>query len=190
MRIIAGQFKGRRLLAPKGRTTRPLPDRAKESIFGILTPYLEGANAADLFCGTGSFGLEALSRGARHCWFADRDRSAIALLTRNIETVRAEENATVWSGDIERRLPAWLATLSEPLDIVFVDPPYALARRWASQGRCRVLEALAGAVAADGLVVYRTPRELSAMAWTEEFLLQREKTYASMTVSFLAPLAR
>ena len=159
MRIIAGQFKHRRLLAPKGRTTRPLPDRVKESLFGILTPRLEGANVADLFCGTGSFGIEALSRGARHCWFADHDRSAIARLERNIETVGAGERTTVWSGDIERRLPAWLAQLPDRLDVVFVDPPYALGRRWAESPRCRVLEALVGAVATDGVIAYRTPRD-------------------------------
>ena len=173
MRIIAGQFKHRRLLAPKGRVTRPLSDRVKESLFGILTPWLEGANAADLFCGTGSFGLEALSRGARHCWFADRDRSAVTLLQRNIETVGAGQRATVWSGDIDRRLPMWLRQMPDRLDVVFVDPPYALARRWADLGRCRVLEILVGAVAADGVIVYRTPRDLPATAWPKGLVLDR-----------------
>ena len=80
MRIIAGEFKGRQLLAPVGDATRPITDRAKQSLFDILTPIITDANVYDIFAGTGSLGLESLSRGAKFSTFFEIDRSAIARL--------------------------------------------------------------------------------------------------------------
>src|SRR5438094_5779339 len=85
MRIIAGEFRGRRLLAPESDTTRPITDRVKQSLFDILAPRMEGATVLDLFAGTGSMGLESLSRGAAAAWFFEADRPALARLRRNIE---------------------------------------------------------------------------------------------------------
>jgi len=87
MRVIAGEFRGRKLLGPEGEVTRPITDRVKQSLFDILTPRLEGAIVWDLFAGTGSLGLEALSRGAQQAVFFETDRSAVARLRRNIETL-------------------------------------------------------------------------------------------------------
>src|SRR5215212_6812606 len=78
MRIIAGQFGGRKLLAPPSNATRPITDRAKQSLFDILSPDIEGALVYDCFAGTGSMGLECLSRGSRHAFFFEADRSALA----------------------------------------------------------------------------------------------------------------
>src|SRR3954463_10464834 len=85
MRIIAGEFRGRKLLAPEGDITRPITDRVKQSLFDILTPEIEGAKVYDLFAGTGSMGLECLSRGAKHSTFFESDRSAVTRLKKNIE---------------------------------------------------------------------------------------------------------
>jgi len=85
MRIIAGEFRGRKLLPPEGAVTRPITDRVKQSLFDILAPRLEGALVSDLFAGTGSLGLESLSRGARQAVFFETHRGAVARLRRNIE---------------------------------------------------------------------------------------------------------
>ena len=192
MRIIAGQYKGRRLLSPEGTVTRPITDRVKAALFNSLLPWLPDAAVADLFCGSGSMGLEALSRGARHCWFAERDRPAIAMLERNLDMVRAEGGATVWQGDILLRLPAWLAELPGKLDIVFLDPPYELADRWfageaepqSAAERDGTFAALAGVLAADGVAVFRTPRRLNLPAAVGGLELGRRKEYGSMALNF------
>ena len=84
MRIIAGEFCGRKLLSPEGDTTRPITDRVKQSLFDIVSPYIEGAAVYDCFAGTGSMGLECLSRGAAHVTFFELDKSAGERLRRNI----------------------------------------------------------------------------------------------------------
>jgi len=105
VRIIAGEFRGRLLVEPRFDTTRPITDRAKQSLFDILSPILEDAVVYDCFCGTGSMGLECLSRGARHATFFDMDRHALAGLKKNIETLGVQDRATVMASDIFKLLP-------------------------------------------------------------------------------------
>ena len=120
MRIEAGQYKGRKILGrPKEATARPITGRVRRSVFGTLGERLIAAAVADLYCGTGTLGLEALSRGASRCWFAERDRATLQRLRRNIEDLGAGEVATVWAGDVTRRLGAGrtaglLAAVSAP----------------------------------------------------------------------------
>src|SRR6185503_18794260 len=100
MRIIAGRFRSRVLLGPEDeRTTRPITDRVKQSLFDILTPLLPDARVYDCFAGTGSMGLEALSRGAAHATFFEQDRSALTRLRKNIETLGVAGGATVIAQD-------------------------------------------------------------------------------------------
>lgn len=122
MRIIAGEFRGRKLLPPQGEATRPITDRVKQSLFDILAPRLPGARVYDCFAGTGSMGLEALSRGAEHVTFFEADRSAHARLRRNIDTIGSGAKATVVSGDLFR----WFDSARPPerADFIFLDPPY------------------------------------------------------------------
>lgn len=122
LRVIAGTARGRRLIAPEGRTTRPITDRAKESIFNMIESRagVAGAVVVDLFAGSGSFGIESLSRGAAHVTFVERDRRALAALTANLETLGFADRATVRRGDVN----AVVAGLG-PVDIAFCDPPYA-----------------------------------------------------------------
>jgi 16S rRNA (guanine966-N2)-methyltransferase len=122
MRIIAGQWRGRALLAPPGESTRPTSDRAREGLFSMLASRLgsfEGLRVADLFAGTGALGLEALSRGAGHCTFVERDRSALAAIERNIAKLGAEGRSEVRPGAVERA-----ARPREPFDLILMDPPY------------------------------------------------------------------
>jgi 16S rRNA (guanine966-N2)-methyltransferase len=121
MRIIAGDWRGRRLVAPKGQATRPTADRARETLFSMLTSRLGGVSGlvvADLFAGSGALGLEALSRGAARCTFVERDRAALAALETNVATLGAGANADVRAGDALR------TTARAPADLIFADPPY------------------------------------------------------------------
>lgn len=122
MRIIAGQWRGRPLVAPPGDSTRPTSDRAREGLFSMLASRLgsfDGLRVADLFAGTGALGLEALSRGAAHCTFIERERSAIVAIERNIAKLDAGARSEVRTGAVERAGPP-----REPFDLVFMDPPY------------------------------------------------------------------
>jgi len=126
MRVIAGEFKGRRLTAPKDAQVRPTQDRVKEAIFSMLAPQLEDAVAVDLFAGSGSLGIEALSRGARLAYFCDVNPESLRLVRRNIETVGAQARAVLLACDW-RQAPARIdPQKSGPVTIVLVDAPYDL----------------------------------------------------------------
>lgn len=122
MRIIAGRWRGRPLLAPPGDATRPTSDRTREALFSMLTSRLgsfEDLRVADIFAGTGALGLEALSRGASHCTFVERDREALAALKSNIAKLGAER------ADV--RAHAAESFTGGDYDVVFLDPPYGSA---------------------------------------------------------------
>jgi 16S rRNA (guanine966-N2)-methyltransferase len=122
MRIIAGQWRGRRLVAPVGDATRPTADRARETLFSMLTSRLGGftdLRVADLFAGSGALGLEALSRGAASCLFVENDRAAAAAIEGNIAALSAS-GATLRHGSALSP-----ATMTEPFDLILIDPPYA-----------------------------------------------------------------
>jgi 16S rRNA (guanine(966)-N(2))-methyltransferase RsmD len=128
MRIIAGEFRGRRLLPPEGDTTRPITDRVKQSLFDILAPVIEGATVYDCFAGTGSMGLECLSRGAKFATFFEADRSALKRLEKNIATLAVSERSKVVSGDLFRWFDSRTAKREDGADLIFLDPPYRFLR--------------------------------------------------------------
>ena len=142
MRIIAGTTKGRRLVGPEGMDTRPPTDRMREAVFSILGPDVEDGAVLDLYAGTGSFGLEALSRGAASAVFVERDRRAVRALRTNIAAVGL--GGRVVADGVIGALRRERATY----DLAFVDPPYTMA----SPSVSRVLTLLAG-VLADGAIV-------------------------------------
>ncbi|MFA5970317.1 MAG: 16S rRNA (guanine(966)-N(2))-methyltransferase RsmD [Sphingomonas sp.] len=121
MRIIAGQWRGRPLLAPKGETTRPTADRTREALFSMLTSRLgsfEDLSVADLFAGSGALGLEALSRGAATCLFAEQDRAAIDALRTNIAKLGA------MGADVRAQSVLAPGPATKPVDLMMMDPPY------------------------------------------------------------------
>lgn len=124
MRIISGFAGGRRLLAPAGNKTRPTSDRVREALFSILGPPPDGCLVLDLFAGSGGLGLEALSRGAHHAVFVDRDKSAQKALRHNIREVGVEGASDVHQGDSLRVL-ASLEETGRQFHWIFIDPPYA-----------------------------------------------------------------
>ncbi|MBK8981783.1 MAG: 16S rRNA (guanine(966)-N(2))-methyltransferase RsmD [Ignavibacteria bacterium] len=119
MRIISGIYKGRRLISPENKKVRPTSDRAKETLFNILNNIIdfEGMNCLDLFCGSGALGLEAVSRGADKCVFADRD---VSVVLKNIAVLKAEEKCITVKGDAVN----YISSVSEKFDLIFCDPPY------------------------------------------------------------------
>jgi 16S rRNA (guanine966-N2)-methyltransferase len=161
LRIIAGAWRGRPLLAPAGHATRPTSDRAREGLFSMLQSRLgtfEGLEVADLFAGTGALGLEALSRGAAHCTFIEKERDALEVLRRNVDRLGAADRAVLRAQSVEHAAPP-----NRPCDLILIDAPYgsevleiALARlvdpAWLAPGGWVSVETAAGNEAVpDGL---------------------------------------
>ncbi|MBN8484486.1 MAG: 16S rRNA (guanine(966)-N(2))-methyltransferase RsmD [Sphingomonadales bacterium] len=122
LRIIAGEWRGRKLIAPAGDTTRPTADRTRETLFSMLVSRIgdfEGLAVADLFAGSGALGLEALSRGAASCIFVEQDAAAIRALRGNIANLRAAPQCDVRAASVLALGPA-----KAPLDLILLDPPY------------------------------------------------------------------
>jgi 16S rRNA (guanine966-N2)-methyltransferase len=140
MRVIGGEWRSRQLKSISGEATRPTPDRLRETLFDILQARIEGATFVDAYAGTGAVGIEALSRGARHAFFLERDRVALAAIRENLASLNAMSRATVLSGGVMKSLGLQTA------DIVFLDPPYAIEKEYGA-----ALELLG--TSANGLVV-------------------------------------
>ena len=146
MRVIGGEFRSRRLKSIPGAATRPTPDRLRETLFDILQARIQGATFLDGYAGTGAVGIEALSRGAAHAFFLERNRGALAAIRENLASLNAESRATVVAGPVLLTLPKYAAP------IVFLDPPYEQQREYAA-----ALEIL-GESPADLVVVQHSVR--------------------------------
>jgi 16S rRNA (guanine966-N2)-methyltransferase len=123
MRVISGEWRGRKLLAPRNDATRPTADRTRETLFSMLASRLgsfEGLYVADLFAGSGALGIEALSRGAEQCLFAEQDRDALDALKKNLATLGATARADVRAGSVLTLGPA-----RRSYDLLLLDAPYA-----------------------------------------------------------------
>ena len=122
MRVIAGEFRGRRLISPDNYDIRPTSDKVKEAVFSMLYPYLDSDTVfMDVFSGSGGMGLEAISRGAKRAYFSDQSKDSLKLIKENIKLCRADDRSVVLSGDFRSNI----SRIPEKADIFFVDPPYA-----------------------------------------------------------------
>ena len=136
MRIIAGEWKGRRIEAPKGRAVRPTSDRAREAWMSIVHPYLPGATVVDLCAGTGALGLEALSRGAKFVDFVEMATRTARVLKENVQSLDAAARCAVHEDDALRFLKKLTRSGALPYAVAFADPPYrmglaeAIAAHW------------------------------------------------------------
>jgi len=199
MRIVAGEWRGRALTAPPGRDTRPTADRVRQALFDMLlhAPWggrdaVVGVRVLDAFAGTGALGLEALSRGAAHATFVERDRAALAALRANIAALRAEARSTVLPCDVLHPLTQPSPTGRGLLlprhvgegwgegtghDLIFLDPPYG------ENLIPRGLAALRGSgwIASGALIVAETARE-EPLPVSAEPLAQRAHGAAQLTV--------
>jgi 16S rRNA (guanine(966)-N(2))-methyltransferase RsmD len=124
MRVIAGEFRSRRLQSLPGLATRPTPDRLRETLFNILAPRIEGATFLDAYAGTGAVGIEAISRGARRVYFLEKAKAAVETIRANLRALGAEDRATVVVA------PVLLALDRCEAEIAFLDPPYEHEREY------------------------------------------------------------
>ena len=188
MRIIAGEFRGRKLLPPEGTdVTRPITDRVKQSLFDILAPRIEGARVYDLFAGTGSMGLECLSRGAAHATFLEADRSAVQRLKKNVAALGVAGRTQVVPGD----LYAWFASAANShsrageTGLVFLDPPYRHLKEQPDALRRLAKLIVLHHLSPSGVVMFRHDAaddlELPALHRYDS------RTYGGMTLEFLSP---
>jgi 16S rRNA (guanine966-N2)-methyltransferase len=162
VRVIAGEWRGRRLQAPPGDATRPTSDRVREALFSVLGERVAGARVLDLFAGSGALGIEALSRGAASATFVDSAPAALKALRANLEAVGAErsgdERAARGRTEVRRqdarRFLAGASAAGREYDLAFLDPPYRLAGRLGGE-----LSAILPAVLApEGLVIAESDR--------------------------------
>ncbi|WP_078381009.1 16S rRNA (guanine(966)-N(2))-methyltransferase RsmD [Sutcliffiella halmapala] len=123
MRVVSGKLKGRQLKAVPGMNTRPTTDKVKESVFNIIGPYFDGGLALDLFGGSGSLGIEAISRGIDKVIFVDKDGKAIQTIKQNIESFALESQVEIYRNDATRALNA-LQKREVSFDLILLDPPY------------------------------------------------------------------
>jgi 16S rRNA (guanine(966)-N(2))-methyltransferase RsmD len=188
MRIISGTKRGMTILSPKGDKTRPITDRVKESIFDVLYKYnlIEGRLIADLFCGTGSFGLEALSRGAKEAIFVDTDRRVLEILKKNIAKTGFDSQVRVVCANAFK-VGAPRSTDEQKYSLVFVDPPYEMSKDSGPNSRmARLLELLNEQITDDGLVIVRTEEKVNLLDSYSKLKIIDKRIWSSMAVGFLA----
>ncbi len=185
MQIVAGKYRHRKLESNPGETTRPITQRVKVALFDRLQPELQGARVADVFSGTGTIGLEALSRGAASVVFIENDRRAVDRLRRNIASLKAETETLCWQTDASKcsfRPRGGESFL--PYDVVFFDPPYLFTTRLKSGTMLfRSLERLARdeITSPEALLVFRCASE-TAFEVPPEWHPDRRLNYSSMDV--------
>jgi len=120
VRIIGGDWRGQKLHFPSIEGLRPTPDRVRETLFNWLSPHIAGAHCLDLYAGSGALGFEALSRGARSCYFIDNNKQVQAALGSSVQALNCQDRATVMLADSGSAI-----TLDHSIDLVFLDPPFA-----------------------------------------------------------------
>ena len=183
MRVISGTFKGRRLTAPAGRTTRPTADRIRESIFNILAGSILNRRALDLFAGTGALGIEALSRGAGSAVFVDQAKSALAAIRHNIRNLKLDDRTRVIHWDIRKNLNC---LLSEPrgFDLIFMDPPYETN----TVGPAIAALLSCGALAPGARVIIEHSVRETIDPTVETLVLADQRRFGKTLVSFMEPM--
>jgi 16S rRNA (guanine966-N2)-methyltransferase len=185
VRIIAGKYRRRVLLTNDGLTTRPITNRVKEMLFQRLEAEIKGKRVADIFAGTGTIGIEAISRGASSVVFFERDRKAIDLLKENIQSIGMDEPHLCWKTDILKTsfCPKGVDDLF-PFDVIFFDPPYVMVKDLKPGSELfKALERLAAEQCSseNALLIFRTPSRAD-FEMPEAWVFDRTYKVSSMEV--------
>lgn len=184
MRIIAGTHVRTKLIPPKGMETRPISDRVKEALFSIIHFRLAGSRVADLFCGTGSMGLESISRGAEHALMIDQSTDALDRMKKNIAHCGFEEKTSVVRADLFR-----LRTLPQTLsscNFIFVDPPYRLIRETELTSKLgRLLLAIEAQISSGAQVIVRHEKKTKLLENYSTLTVTDRRQYGGMAITFL-----
>lgn len=187
MRIIAGKYRGRKLLPPEGDLTRPITDRVKQSLFDIIQPRIEGSRVYDCFAGTGSMGLECLSRDAAAVTFFEAERSALSRMQRNIEAIEEKDRARIVQGDLFRWFDRQAALTAEArIDLVFLDPPYRFLTDRPQDLNHLALRMAQRHLNKTGLVIFRHEAGMSLPL--QGLVKVDQRDYGSMSIEFLGPV--
>ena len=182
MRIISGTSKGRRLVTPRGQALRPTSDRVKESIFNILGGEVEGKSVLDLFAGTGSLGIEALSRGAKKVLFVEKSRQAIRLIQKNLLQCSMDGQSEILPKDVNRAIGI-LDQRGESFGLILMDPPYVkglIQKTLLKMQRHKIHRD-------DSILVIEHDRREPLPKTIEGWNLIRERAIGDTIISFLTP---
>jgi 16S rRNA (guanine(966)-N(2))-methyltransferase RsmD len=162
-----------KLEAPEGLDTRPTAEMTKEAVFSIIQFEVEGANVLDLYAGSGQMGIEALSRGARHCVFVDSGRDCRLIMKRNLDHVKLADKARIMTSDAL----SFLKSTSGPFDIAFLDPPY-------QQGHWeKTLPLVAAAMSESGAILCETDRKETLPEAVGAFKKRKEYRYGKSKIT-------
>jgi 16S rRNA (guanine966-N2)-methyltransferase len=187
MRIIAGTKRGMNLLSPKTQVSRPITDRVKESLFSVLNKYdlPDGARVADLFCGVGSLGLEALSRGAEFVFFVEQDKNIITILKKNIEKAGFIKESKVIRADAFK--VGNVADINEyKFDLVFVDPPYMRTENvQPGSPLSGLLNLFVDRINTNGVIIVRTSNKVSLLDSYGWLHVTERRRWGTMAVTIL-----
>lgn len=178
MRIIAGEFKRRRLDSPEGRGTRPTSDKVREAVFSILMEDIYGSVFCDLFAGSGAMGLEALSRGAEKSYFCENSGETMKYLRNNIEKCGVKDKAIVYRGDYKKGLSKIVAN-GQKVDIVFIDPPFGSELIEPAIAEIEKLDLLAD----DGYILIEHDIRKPLPEKLGKFSLIKERKYGKVVIS-------
>lgn len=180
MRVIAGSAKGHRLVAPDGLNTRPITDKIKGALFNSWQMDIPGCAFLDLFAGSGSMGIEAISRGAKRTVFVEKDRRAVDVIKKNLAACRLSEGYVVYQDVVSHRIDS-LKTAKEQFDIIYLDPPFTVDEIFIA-----VMESLSDGelLAENGIAVIRTRKEREMPDVIGKLTKYKLKTYGISSVHF------
>lgn len=177
MRVIAGSAKGTRLYGPGSYRVRPMLDRVKESLFDMLGEEVQSADVLDLYAGVGSLGIEALSRGAEHADFFEKNRATAEAIRSNLQRAHLEEKGRVYPS----RLPGGLKLVRGPYGLIFIDPPFRIEKRFLEElfrriGERRLLDR-------EGFLIYRHSPRGEYQPPSDEWFLAERRDYGDSIIS-------
>lgn len=180
MRVIAGKAKGKLLLAPKGMDTRPITAMMKEALFSMWHFSLPECMFLDLFAGSGSMGIEAISRGAKKAVFVENSRAAIEIIRKNIANCHMEAASEVHQDDVFRRI-SMFARSGQSFDIIYLDPPFTVESIFLP-----VMEALANAdiLAPGGVIAIRSEKHFDMPGQFQNLIRYKQKKYGISMIHF------
>ena len=179
MRVISGSAKGTRLKAPRSRLVRPTSDRVKEALFNILQFKIEGRKVLDLYAGSGSLGIEALSRGAALAVFVEQDSNVVKFLRENLKNAFLQKRSTVYNLSVESFLNL-KKEYKNYFDLIFIDPPYKIKL----ENLRVVLKKASGFLKAEGVMALEHKTGLKVESPIQNLVLVDRRTYGDTTLSF------
>ena len=175
MRVVSGSARGCRLQPVPGMSTRPTTDRVKENVFNLVQDHVRGAQVLDLFAGTGQLGIEALSRGAAHCDFVERDQAAYNIVYKNTQAARVQDRAALHRTQAERFVEH---AAKRRYDLIFLDPPYGGA---ILENALHAIERF-DILSTDGIIICESAAE---DRFAHGFEVVRERRYGATLITVL-----